>query len=193
MAAKTKPAPRVAEPVRIPHVWWRDGRPRFAPGEPIRALGFKSQDLRHEDGRWYTAGEALDWSRRISEEIEAARAKARKRATARIPPSAAVRAPVSLYTVHKLMEDWFRSPRFPQPVPRGEAEGEPSKGLRLLAPATVRFYRQMARVLEQHDAELYDSAVAAIDRPIVYGLYEDLVRAVASTPPPASSARCRPR
>lgn len=41
----------------------------------------------------------------------------------------------------------------------------------------MRFYKQMARVIETHDAELYDSAVEALDRPIIYGLYEDLVRA----------------
>ncbi|TPN57179.1 GIY-YIG nuclease family protein [Mesorhizobium sp. B1-1-7] len=46
-----------------PNVVWRCGRPRFSPGPELRATGHKGRDLRHEDGRWYSFGEAVDWSR----------------------------------------------------------------------------------------------------------------------------------
>lgn len=45
-----------------PHVSWRNGRPRFQPALTLRAAGHKGRDLRHEDGRWFTFGEAIDWS-----------------------------------------------------------------------------------------------------------------------------------
>lgn len=172
-----KPVPQKAEPVRIPHVAWRDGRPRFSPGPSLRALGFKPMDLKHPDGRWMSRGEALDWSQAMSEEVAVARARARKKVADKRPAGAAIRRPVNLYTLRGLFDDWFRSPRFPQPKPRGDVIVEPPKGMRVLAPATVRFYRQMAGVIEAHDAELYDSAVIALDRAIVYGLYEQLVAA----------------
>lgn len=48
--------------VRIKHVSWRDGRPRFSPGPELRMEGWRSKDLQHNDGTWFTLGEALDWS-----------------------------------------------------------------------------------------------------------------------------------
>lgn len=37
---------------------WRDGRPRYVPSPAARAAGFKGRDLRHPDGRWFSAEEA---------------------------------------------------------------------------------------------------------------------------------------
>lgn len=45
-----------------PQVAWRDGRPRFSPDQLLRAAGHRGRDLRHEDGRWFTMGEAIDWA-----------------------------------------------------------------------------------------------------------------------------------
>ncbi|MBX3580111.1 MAG: GIY-YIG nuclease family protein [Rhizobiaceae bacterium] len=45
-----------------PHVSWRNGRPRFSPDQNLRAAGYKGKDLRHEDGRWFTLSETIDWS-----------------------------------------------------------------------------------------------------------------------------------
>ena len=47
--------------IRITHVAWRDGRPRFAPGPKLRRLGFKGEDLKREDGSWMDAQEAARW------------------------------------------------------------------------------------------------------------------------------------
>ncbi|WP_127523631.1 GIY-YIG nuclease family protein [Mesorhizobium sp. Z1-4] len=62
-----------------PHVVWRGGRPRFSPGPELRLAGYKSFDLRHEDGRWYTLDETVAWS---SDFI------ARRTAPAKAPPPA---------------------------------------------------------------------------------------------------------
>ncbi len=66
-----------------PHVVWRDGRPRFNPGNDLRLLGYRGKDLRHPDGRWFTRGEAVDWSLGFQQELAAIRA-ARRQST---PPS----------------------------------------------------------------------------------------------------------
>ena len=50
-----------------PFIVWRDGRPRFVPGEGARALGFRGEDLRHDGaagprtGVWFNFEEARAW------------------------------------------------------------------------------------------------------------------------------------
>ena len=44
-----------------PYVIWRDGRPRFIPDEPTRALGFAGQDLKTAAGEWMTYEAAAAW------------------------------------------------------------------------------------------------------------------------------------
>ena len=59
------------KPVTIAYVSWRDGRPRFQPGKALRDLGYKGRDLRHEDGRWFSEGEATDWSNTFAGSLKA--------------------------------------------------------------------------------------------------------------------------
>jgi hypothetical protein len=59
--------------LRLPYIAWRDGKPRFMPGPRIRALGFKGEDLRHEDGSWFTLEDAATWARTKHVEIKALR------------------------------------------------------------------------------------------------------------------------
>ncbi len=61
-------------PFRLPYIAWREGRPRFVPGPRERALGFYGQDLRHEDGRWFSFDEAYAFSFDAAAEIRATRA-----------------------------------------------------------------------------------------------------------------------
>lgn len=49
-------------------------RPRFSPGPRERALGFKSRDLRHPNGQWFSADEAHQWALQQLRAIEEARA-----------------------------------------------------------------------------------------------------------------------
>ncbi len=162
-----------------PHVAWRDGRPRFQPGRDLRDQGFKGKDLRHDDGRWYSRGEAVDWSIAFQKKLEDLRAApARSAATAEPPTggrrlsgapagakgrsSGSVRPRQSPYTVAQLFEDFWRSPRFQPGSPRAYAR------------KTVVDYRQKANVIATFDETLYNSAVVALTQPILRGLFEEL-------------------
>ncbi|MHA7969014.1 tyrosine-type recombinase/integrase [Rhizobium sp. CAU 1783] len=152
---------------KIRHVAWREGRPRFQPGSGLREQGFKGKDLRHDDGRWFSQGEALDWSNAFCLSLaqdEVKRGPAVK-SVARKPEGSASNAPIqaaaavrrAVYPLSRLFEDWLQSPR-----------------VQAKAPATIKDYRQKSRVIETHDPDLWACEVAALDRPICYGLYEEL-------------------
>lgn len=152
----------------ILHVAWRDGRPRFSPGPRLRALGHAGYDLRHNApgqdeplapghgraGRWFTRGEAVDWSAAFAAALKAPRKRRRTPAPAR-----------PAYSIERLFSDWFNSDRF-----RADSA-------RPYARKTVEDYRQKARVLETHDPVLWRAPVAALTRPICAGLFEQLQRA----------------
>lgn len=86
-------------PPRMRYIAWRDGRPRFVPGPRERALGYKGEDLKHPDGRWFGEVEAFAWSRERADEIARARAGEK-------PPELAGR------TVADLVKDYLASPDF---------------------------------------------------------------------------------
>lgn len=149
--------------VRLPHVTWREGRPRFSPGAPIRAMGYASQDLRHGDGRWYSFEEAHAWALARAAEIETRR-KA-KASTGRLPR----RPREQLLTVEGLFDQLWRHPTM-----QGKAVEEGRHVFKPKSAATVRDYKQKARVIEEEAAELWGAAVAAIDKVILFNLYERL-------------------
>ncbi|MDQ1185970.1 hypothetical protein [Agrobacterium larrymoorei] len=142
--------------VKIKHIEWRDGRPRFKPGPGLRQKGYKPQDLKHPDGRWFTQGEAVDWSNDLVRRLAAVKAE---NAPVTLPaaPVAARKKVQSVYPVSKLIEDWLKSPR-----------------VLCKAPATIKDYKQKSRVIENHDPDLWASEVLALDQTICFGLYEDL-------------------
>lgn len=149
--------------VTLPHTTWRDGRPRFNPGKPIRAMGYKSQDLQHADGRWYAFEEARAWALARAAEIETRRkAKAQ---TGRLPR----RPREALLTVEGLFDQLWRHPTM-----QGKAIEEGRHVFKPKSAATVRDYRQKARVIEEEAAELWGAAVAALDKVILFNLYERL-------------------
>lgn len=181
-----------------PYVAWRDGRPRFTPSPELRAAGHKGRDLRHDDGAWFTRGEAVDWSdafvkslskaeqtprpqsprpkaasptgRRLS---SAAPAGAEPRSGGSVRPKG-IEKRAAVYTVAQLFEDWFCSPKFQIPA-------DPDERRRMVAakvcyaPSTVADFRWKAGVIAQADAELYWSPADALMTPIVFGLYEHLL------------------
>jgi hypothetical protein len=167
--------------ISIPYVAWRDGRPRFMPGKNLRELDFTGEDLRHPEGGkvspadlqlgskntgdWFKAGEAMDWSdafaKRLEKllgaksETEPAKPAAPKRPRAR--PTQAT-APKGSYPVSQLIEDWKRSPKFKEK----------------LSDKSRRDYASKMKVLSEAHPEIWAAEIDAIDRPIVYGLYERL-------------------
>lgn len=151
-----------------PHVSWREGRPRFQPDKALREAGYKGKDLRHEDGRWFSRGEAVDWSDAFVRQL--ATDKKRKP----VQHQAARRAP--LYTVARLFEDWFKSPKFilpqnPYELARARAAGN------AYSPKTLRDYKQKSRVIESHDPSLWAAPVDALSQEVLLGLYEELAAA----------------
>ncbi|MER2536909.1 MAG: hypothetical protein ABTQ31_17285 [Rhizobiaceae bacterium] len=163
-----------------PYVVWREGRPRFVPDQRLRAAGHKGRDLRHEDGRWYSRGEAVDWSEAFVGRLAEAKRKAAvpERRVVKKPAPAAPRRyaarPAGPVSLEQLFEDWYRTPKFQLPK-------EPAQLRRLVAaravyaPNTIRHYRNKADVLAEFDPSLWASPADALDQPIVFGLYEALV------------------
>ncbi|MEM7303731.1 MAG: hypothetical protein AAF468_21845 [Pseudomonadota bacterium] len=152
-------------PAKIKHISWKNGRPRFNPGKSLIALGYSSRMLKHEDGRPYTAGEALDFSNRISAEVAAKRTT---KTVKRRNRKGAVRQSL-LYTVGDMFDDWFTNNQL---FNQGGAKGHHS-GLSK-SPATVRDYRQKSRVIEQACPLIWQSDISALDEISVHGMFEQL-------------------
>ncbi|MGN8170461.1 hypothetical protein [Agrobacterium sp. 22117] len=142
--------------VKIKHIEWRDGRPRFKPGPGLREKGHRPQDLKHPNGRWFTQGEAVDWSNDFVKRLTAAKEKSAPVVMPAVPMMARKKAP-AVYPISRLMEDWLGSPR-----------------VLTKSKDTIRDYKQKARVIETHDPDLWASEVLALDQTICFGLYEDL-------------------
>ncbi len=147
--------------IRITHVAWRDGRPRFAPGPKLRRLGFKGEDLKREDGSWMDAQEAARWVEEKAREIAARRAAPRGREK----PQKGGRH----VTVEGLLGEWMATPRM-----AGEEEETGRRRVKAVRAATLRDYRQKERVLAAFDPEIYGAPAAAISKPVAYHLYERL-------------------
>lgn len=108
----------------IPYVKLReqqDGtcRPRFEPNRRVMDLGFRGQDLRHDDGRWYTRDEAHAFAADVLKKINAARESGKKFKPAQLRQA----------TVEHLLRDWIAD--FEKLVARGEK-----------SPATLDGYRK---------------------------------------------------
>ncbi len=170
--------------IRITHVSWRAGRPRFQPSPRLRAEGWKGEDLRHgpeihshgrdavKTGPWFSPEEAVAWVAAREAEIAARRDEiARAKAAKRRVPTLAAAPKATWFSVEDLFEAWRASPR----MSGGEAEGRmKTKGV---ATSTRRDYEIKAKVLATFDPELWVAPVDALSKPIVYDLYERLWKA----------------
>lgn len=179
------------KPPSITHVSWRDGRPRFQPGKTLRKQGFEGTNLRWPDeapadwkvvalavgdkntGRWFSRGEAVDWSEAFCKQLKKA-AKANNDGA--VNPASSVLHRAKFYTVAQLFEDWFRSRKFQLPTDKAELQRQVAEGI-VYAPKTIRDYKQKARVIEEFDPTLWASPVDALSQPVLFGLYEELVAA----------------
>lgn len=160
-------APPMKIVIRIPHVSWRDGRPRFQPGAKLREEGWKGEDLRHPDGRYMTVEEAATWAASRDAEIATRRAALQqaRRAKKKAP---AFPAAASLRTVAGLLDEWTRSPMMQAATasnPAGKSQ------------ATIADYASKRRTLEAFDPLIAGAPVDALSKPIIYDLYERLVAA----------------
>lgn len=149
---------------KIKHISWRNGRPRFAPSPSLRGLGFESKDLKHDNGRWMTAGEALDWSNAFCRKLEQERRKERIRSGGSRPArKTIIRQPTTIapaYTVQQLFDDWLNLTRNPRMADRAEK--------------TRVDYAQKSRVIQNYLPDVWESEAAALTKPICLGLYDTL-------------------
>lgn len=137
--------------VRIPHVSWRDGRPRFNPGPQLRALGYKGEDLRHASGAWFDVAECGRWIAAREEEIKARRD--RKAEGKRLAP---IKRP-GAYTLEDLFEDLYRSKDFSAKAAKTQSD-----------------YRAKAKAFGSFDPLLYSVPANELTRAAVKGLHERL-------------------
>lgn len=138
------------KPPRIPHVAWREGRPRFVPSKTLRARGHRGHDLRHEDDRWFTLGEAMDWSAEFARKL-----KREPTAVARDMPLTAAGIYIPL-TVEALSDLYFSLDDNPE--------------FALLAEKTRRDYRGKMRAIELHCPEVWVRSADALTREICKGM-----------------------
>jgi integrase len=134
-----------------PYTAWRDGRPRFIPGARERAMGFKGQDLKHDDGRWYTMDEAHGFAVARHQEIQQQRRSGRK---LKAPPVARGRAVQDLW-------DAFTA--------SNEYKGNAEKKIKGLAASTQEAYKKYVRPLQAEPIWL--GPVAALDPIILKALH----------------------
>ncbi len=153
-----------------PYVVWRDGRPRFTPSPELRARGFKGKDLKHEDGRWLTRGEAVDWSIAFKADLQPVKAQAPRQAGRAVSI-----APHGLLTVEALFHDWFLSRKFQIPANPKEAWKLRLSGI-CYAKKTAQDYRWKASVIEKDHMDIWTAPAQALTTAIVHGLFEELLQ-----------------
>jgi hypothetical protein len=139
--------------IDLPYVAWRQGRPRFVPGARERAMGFKGQDLKHEDGRWFSLDEARRFALHRRDEIRAQRKTGRKLKSPPVPRGRAVQDLWHAYAGNG--SDKNGSDRF-----------------RRLAPASQTSYRKWIKPLEGEPIWL--APVASLDPVILKAVHETI-------------------
>lgn len=157
-----------------PHVAWRAGRPRFAPGRDLRAAGFKGTDLRWpldappgwslralkpgdvNAGRWFSRGEAVDWSDGFVRQLAALRAEREQRRARRPKPRRA-----EAYTVASMVLDWYASPRFVLPHPEG------------MKPSSIYSFKHFLRVLEDDHPLVWNAPAVWLEQADLRAAYEE--------------------
>ena len=142
-----------------PHVSWRDGRPRFNPDARLREAGYKAKDLKHEDGRWFSRGEAVDWSDAFVKTLAATRAAEDSKRKAVPKPVRRAEA----YTVARMFEDWWDSPKFVLPRDKGG-----------YSPETIAFYQGMARIVENDHFLIWNAPAAWVEKTELRAMFEEI-------------------
>lgn len=144
--------PSIKMVVRIRHISWRDGRPRFNPGPEARRLGWRGIDLKDASGAWLDLAATQRWAQLRQAEIVAS-------AGARAPRHL---APAS-FSVGDMWEGFRRDLRMRRPDQQGA-----------LRAATVRDYTSKAHALQAFDPAFWKSPAAAISRAGALALHRRL-------------------
>jgi integrase len=159
--------------VRLPHIAWRHDRPRFVPAANLRTLGFKGQDLRWPDGRWYSAREVESWLNATLLPAIAARRAAAAAAPAPAPrrkpaPPVQLARPGALVTMADLFTAFFARPEL-----NGERVVQGRKLRQPLAAKTVESYKK-ARMPFTRVVAFWAAPAAQVTTPVVDATLEQI-------------------
>lgn len=158
--------------LRMPYVALRareDGsiRPRFVPGPREKAMGFKSRDLKHEDGRWFSLDEAHGFAVEKHKEISDQRKTGRKLKSPPVPRGRAFKDLWHAYT-HS-----------------NEFRGNAALGIKGLSPASQDSYKYWIKPLSGTEASMRGPArdpepiwfapIGSLDPIVLKGLHETVM------------------
>ncbi|MEM7303885.1 MAG: hypothetical protein AAF468_22655 [Pseudomonadota bacterium] len=137
--------------ITIKYVTWRDGRPRFWPSKSQRALGYKGKDLRHgKDGAWFSADEALAWSKALGDELRAQSAEASQ--------APRLKTNIAGHTISQIVDGFLAQPKY-----KGVEQVQGRRRRKARARDTVRTYENAQRRLQEHrDGLLWNSPAATL-------------------------------
>ncbi len=167
--------------VRIRHVVWRNGRPRFSPGAGLRALGFTGRDLKDAAGNWFSIDQATQWIEALEREIDVMRAKARPRRRPAAPPSIAGKiAPPPVQSLGHVVAEALtrRAHATLDPGQARAANGARALPARPLAPKTLDWYQKLAKALAKTAPHAWAMPAAQVDAAAARALYEELNAAI---------------
>jgi hypothetical protein len=146
--------------IRIPHVIWREGRPRFTPGPALRRLGHKGRDLKDVTGAWFALDATIAFSNTVAAEVAGQRqAREQGKRTPRASSAAAV------YSVAHLVADALAQSKY-----LGHVTIKGKRTVKPKAATTVASYHHNAKVLQKECADIWASPVAAITRATAKGV-----------------------
>ena len=152
--------------IKITHITWRAGRPRFIPGTNLRKMGYQGKDLKHPDGTWLGLEDCQKWSEELCQVLKQQRTQPTDITTPIKTPST---SSTGFATLGQVFADWFASPRF--------NNGLTTSGRRTrkpLAKASIDFYKKMSRHLERDHITLWQTPIAAIKTHHLEILYDRL-------------------
>lgn len=139
--------------VSIPHMVWRDGRPRFVPGAGLRALGFQGRDLKHPDGRWFSLRETEAEAEKIVADVAARRQTRAEGKRLAVRPASSPR----YITVAELAAEYFALPSLNGvEIVEGKKKRKPLKG------STVKWYRKLSKAIEDDEPDFWFASAAAV-------------------------------
>lgn len=147
--------------IKIPHVVWREGRPRFVPGPGVRALGYRGEDLKHPDGVWFSLNETIAWSKKFEDELSIKRKqeKLRKAPAKKKARNLSMKGYIS---VGELLVRWLGERKLEH-----KQTGKP-------AAKTLRGYDYNIRAFQDFDEELWTAPAASITDVLASGIYKKL-------------------
>ncbi|SNZ20923.1 tyrosine-type recombinase/integrase [Cohaesibacter gelatinilyticus] len=145
--------------IKIPHVVWRDGRPRFVPGPGVRKLGLQGQDLKKPDGCWLDLNETIAWSKAKCTEI----AELRKPKEEDKPKTRRRKANLSGFlSLGELLVSWRKNQNV-----KAKQTGKPAR-------KTREWYDNNIAVLEKYDPDLWLLPAISVTPVFAYNFYEKL-------------------